>query len=125
MVSSEVKAFLDSHIRSVQELEVLLFLRKNRARDWDVVEVAEQLGGDPVAISDNMMRLYLKGLLGNGGGRDRFYRYRYKAEGTDDTRLEIIARAVELARSEVVDYIFAKNRKQLEAFSDAFKVLKD
>lgn len=124
-LSSEVKTFLEKHIRSVEELEVFLFLRNHRDKDWDVVEVAESVGGDPVSISDNLMRLYLKGLLGHPENRKSFYRYRYRVEtAMDEEDVAKVASAYELARNEVVDFLFKKNRRQLEAFAEAFRVVK-
>jgi len=121
-LSTEVKAFLEKNIRSPEELQVFLFLRARRDRDWDVVEVAEELGGDPVSISDNLMRLYLKGLLGHPENRERFYRYRYHPQPAKDEVVAKVAEAFERARAEVNDFIFLKNRKQLVAFAEAFRV---
>lgn len=125
VLSNEAQAFIDENIRSVDELEILLLLRKHPEKEWDAVDVAREIKIDPVSASNYLMGLYLKTLLGHQEHRGRFYSYRYRAHvKAKDKPLTELASAFERARSEVIDYIFTSQRRQFRAFSEVFDVKK-
>lgn len=125
LLSTGIQTFIDENIRCVEELEVLLVLRKHPEKDWDAVDVSHELKIDPISASNYLMGLYLKGLLGHQEHKGRFYSYRYRTvPKAKDKQLSELAAAFERARSEVVDYIFTSQRRQFRAFSEVFDLKK-
>ena len=121
-LSSEIQNFINENIRSVEELEVLLALRKRPERDWDAVDVSHELRIDPISASNYLMGLYLKGLLSHQEHKGCFYSYRYRAvPEKKDKQLAELAMAFERARTDVVDYIFASQRRQFQSILESFR----
>lgn len=65
-ISAEVQQFLAAHIRSVTELEVLLFLRDRAARVWTADHVARELYLDRGAAGHMLDDLAARGFLSKG-----------------------------------------------------------
>ncbi len=124
-LSTETRSFLDKNIQSVDELQVLLFLRSHSDSDWDGLRVAKQLTLKPLEACNILMRLHLQGLIGHQGHTGRYFHYRYSVHPKiKERRISELAEAFEKARTEIIDYIFA-NQQQLNAFADAFQFRKD
>ena len=121
LLSTEIKTFLDSKIDSVDELEVLLLVRTKPAKEWDALEIARELRLDPITASTLLMSLYVKGLIGHQEKKGRLNEFCYgESPKESDRPLSELATLIQRARTEVIDYVTTQQRRQLQAFSDAF-----
>ncbi len=127
-LTNEVKTFISENISSYEDLQVLLLMHEHPGRNWDAVDIAENLRIEPMSASTHLMNLHTRGLVEHNAARGPFYEFQYSLHSTSIAReqqISALAAAFERARAEVVDYIFQKSRGQLQSFADAFKVKKD
>lgn len=74
-VTAELKEFIAAKFGSADQIDVFVFLYRNRSREWTPAEVASELGSAPEAAG---MRLYLlatAGLLESKGSQAVTYRF--------------------------------------------------
>jgi hypothetical protein len=119
-ISSALREFILDHIESVADLEGLLLLRRENARQWDVPAVAKALYvAEPIA-ANVLTRLQTLGLLTFEGG---FYSY---APKTADLRMMVDSLADTYGRALIpVTHLVHNNPRRLRRFADAFKFRKD
>ncbi len=121
----DLRNFLKDNIRSVGELEVLLFLKRHSREEWDADAIAKAFRITKPDASHILMRLYLQGLINQERGAHPLHQYRYlPLTRATEKKISAIAMAFEQARTDVVDQIFTGQKAQLGAFSDAFLLRK-
>ena len=128
-VSDEVRGFIATHVASVVQLESLLLLAADAAREWTADHVASSLRIDPVWASSQMEALVHQGLAARNG--DAPHRYRY-APHDEPTRaaVDALAKAYVERRVTVISLIFSRPAEptrpdSVRAFADAFRLRKD
>ena len=62
-VPPSVRSFVTEQISSIEQLEVLLFLRVNPARGWTAAEVSGELRGSPLSVLRRLGDLRDRGFL--------------------------------------------------------------
>lgn len=122
MLSATSRNFLDKHVETVEDLEILLLLRAAPMRDWDAVDVGREIGLEPIAASNRLMRLYLNGLLDHPQKGGRLFHFRHCVNSSSDRCLSELAAIFEKSRMEVVHHILNRQRTQLLHFADAFRI---
>ncbi|WP_433930478.1 hypothetical protein AB3662_41120 [Sorangium cellulosum] len=120
-----VQRFLGAHISSIEELEVLLLMRRTAEREWSAAAMAREIGSSKMSIQDRFGGLASRGLLvAREDGEDIVYRY---APADDDTRRTIddLAQAYKERRLSVINHIYATPPpSDIQSFSDAFRITK-
>jgi hypothetical protein len=71
-VPEVVGAFVMQQIFSIEQLEVLLFLRRNPARPWTPEEVSRELRGSKPSIMRRLTDLCARGLVRSIEGEEEF-----------------------------------------------------
>lgn len=120
----EVVALLSNHITSVEELEILLLLRRSADRAWDAAAVAEDLRTSESSAAKRLGDLAMGGLIEEAGDGERSFRYAPASpwkRGAVDRLAELYAEAP----FRVIDMIFAKPIANLRVYADAFRYRKD
>lgn len=123
-LSRKLEEFIDKHISSVAQMEVLLLLYRESKRAWSAEDVANALYIQPEAVAGYLDELVRTGccLVEPSGAAS----FRY--DPTDPRRHEQVQ---ELANSyktksvAVIARIFSKPQNHLRLFSDAFKLRRD
>lgn len=117
-INDDVRAFIQTHIHSVEQLEVLLLLRRERHRLFTGAEVARELRVHPASAAQRLEDLTQRRLATRDGDRYQF--------GPDDPALErsthALAAAYADARVAVIQLIFSKPNDAIRSFADAFKL---
>jgi hypothetical protein len=117
----DVRRFIAAHINSVEQLEVLLLLRRGQRQQWTADEVNREIRSSVAAVAMRLRDLTAHGLLTVNG---EHYQY-----GPKDPHLDpLIGRLADLYRERsvsVITLIYAPPVDELRAFSDAFKLRKD
>lgn len=120
-IPDDVLQFIDRHITSVDQLEILLLLRAQRRRTWSPAQVSSELRNNPEAAAQRLTPLVDIGLL----ARDEQGCFRYEPTLSDADRLVSgVDDAYRQFRLRVIERIFAKP-DGLAAFADAFRLRKD
>jgi hypothetical protein len=121
-ISEEVKRFIIDHINSVEQLEVLLFLRSNEDKEWDAGGVSRELRIDPVSAATRLDDLCRQGLL--AVRTSTLYRYSPKTRELEQAVREL-AETYENHRFSVINMIFSKPIDKIRSFADAFRIRKE
>jgi len=114
----DVHRFLYHNIDSVEQLEVLLLLRRGLDRGWTAEEVARELYSHPSSILHRMTSLAGRGLLREL--EPACYQYAPRSAELHET----VTRLAELYRRRrvaVITLIASKPIENVRAFSDAFR----
>ncbi len=120
-ISDEVRAFIQSHIHSVEQLEVLLLLRRERSRLFTGEEAARELRVHPESTTRWLDDLCARRLVVREGDR-----FRFAPDGPALERsLNGLAAAYADARVAVIQVIFSKPTDVLRSFADAFKLKRE
>jgi hypothetical protein len=123
-VPEAVARFLGDHIRSVMQLELLMLLSREPERWWTADSVNRELRSSIEACAQDLRMLAKEGLAEVIADADPRYRYRL-ARAEDEP---VMARLTELFRTHfhaLVHAVYARRRRDVRAFADAFKIKKD
>ena len=120
-VSDEARRLIAQHITSVEQLEILLLLRRHPERTWKVGEVGEQIRTSEASAAHRLTDLADRGLIvANGDG------YRYQPPSHEAERaIASLAEAYAERRYTVIDLIFSKPIDNLRVYADAFRFRRD
>jgi predicted ArsR family transcriptional regulator len=110
------------HIHSVEQLEVLLLMRRTRERDWSADEVARELATSPGSAAFRLEDLAAHGFAVTPV--DGRYRYGVEEPGRDRALGEL-ADAFGRRRRRVISLIFSKPSDNIRTFADAFRLRKE
>jgi len=116
-----IQRFVSVNIHSVEQLEILLTLREDAAKEWDAEDVSRRVYTRPASAAQRLTDLEDKGLLTarEEGGR-RLYRYAPR-EASLDEAVQALADYYKQYRVSVIDLIYSQPRGPIRLFSDAFK----
>ena len=100
-----VMQFLETHIDSVEQLQVLLLLSLEPERSWTVAGIAGRLNTSMSSVEIRLRRLISHGLLEQAGDT-----YSYVLTGAGDRRVREVAAYFKSRRAAVIGAIFASER---------------
>ncbi|MDE1902935.1 MAG: hypothetical protein KGI46_03685 [Alphaproteobacteria bacterium] len=123
MLSQKLERFLRTSIRSVWDVELLLLLRKERARSWTTGELVRQLRASSLVVSDALVALQRIDLVGREAADDRFT-YR---PATDELAqiVDDLAATYASEPASIMHVIWSTPRTNIQTFADAFRLRKD
>lgn len=121
-ISEPLQSFLQQRLASIEQIEIVLLLRKDRDRAWSATEVASSLGTPPESAAMRLFLLASAGLiLFEPAGVPR---YRYAASEPEvEALLTELQDAYENDRASVGSAIGAP-ADPIRSFADAFKLKK-
>jgi hypothetical protein len=122
-VPPEIEAFLQAHIRSVMQLEVLLLLHREADRWWTASGANLELRSSLDATYKHLRDLCDSKLVEIRPGAEP--QFRFAPAKPED--LVLVASLAELFRTRfysVVESVYTSERKGIRAFADAFKLKK-
>jgi hypothetical protein len=121
-ISENLSQFIRERLPSVEQIEIVLLLRRDQTRAWTAPEVSQNLGTPPESTA---MRLFL--LASNGviafDGSSGLPRYRY-TPGTSEGHMVELERAYADDRTGLVALVGGGTPDPLRSFADAFKLKK-
>jgi hypothetical protein len=124
-IPQHVAEFLDQHVNSIVQVEVLLLLQRSPDVSFTAATVGKELRIDAAWAAAELAYLAGHGLLvsTNDPGEPSF---RYQP-ATDALRaaVEGLSRAYTQRRVSVITRIFSKPSDKIRTFADAFRIRKD
>jgi hypothetical protein len=123
-IPAAVLQFLELHISSIEQLEVLLLLREHAGGGWTAEEVSRHLRSSVMSIQGRLNDLTSRRLLAvTQGERGETYLY---APGDEETAELIrgLAKAYKERRLTVINHIYGRPPNELRSFADAFLLKK-
>lgn len=121
---ADVRAFIAEHISSIAELEMLLLLRSDPAKNWDVAEISKALYATPEMAAGQLSSLQNRGLLVASEEPENRYRYQPGSPELEG----MVNRLAELYRDRrvsVITVLYSEPVNKVQTFADAFKLRKD
>lgn len=120
-IPEEVRRFLANHVNSVEQLEVLLLLRRTADRDWTAAQVADELRIDRASARRRLYDLHRAGLVGlyTSGTEGRF---RYDPSDAHAEAVDRLADIYVTHRVAVITFIISKPLDEIRSFADAFRI---
>lgn len=120
----DVVRFLDAHVESIDQLEILRVLGEEPAREWSAGALAAEVQVAPRAIEAHLTALRGRGLVGaEARGAETVYRF-----GPATPELDALARRVLQCYRErpvsMIKLVYARADDPLRAFADAFRLRK-
>lgn len=116
-----VRGFLDQHIFSASQLEVLLHLHARRGQPVTPAEVSRELRLPAGALGPWLDAFAARGLLGQDSGA---YCYDPQDPGVREA-VDAVAEAYGRRRTTVSRYLYARGQDPLTRFADAFRLRRD
>jgi hypothetical protein len=123
-VPEDVRRFLNRRVRSVAELEVLLFLRCRRERGWTATDLAAELGVDEGAAGRLMFDLMARRLLRLSRYAPPTYEY---GPGPPELvrTLDRLAALHAAHPQALLSLVAAPDDRIVRLFADAFRIRED
>jgi len=123
-LASEITDFLDAHIDSIPQMEILMLLHDGRDRGWPVDVIASRIYQPISAVLPLLRGLQAHGLVTvDGAGDAVLYRYHDREE----TR-PLMAKVVTAYRTQLIEvtrFVHAKASRSVLEFARAFDLKKD
>jgi len=121
VIQAELADFIQSSIKSVWSVELLLFLRRRREQSWTPDQLIKELRSSRSVVVDLLAKFGQAGLVAEESGAYRF--------APASAELDRLTGDLEAAYSErpatVVEAILSAPSEKLKFFSDAFRLKKD
>jgi|SRR5688572_20738102 hypothetical protein len=118
-----VQQFLSKYIRSLEQLEVLLLLRKSPDRVWTSAEVYEVVRSSRSSVEERLESFVQLGFLAKENGPP--FTFRYAPTDSLAAAVDETAGAYQKWRVRVIEAIFTPVVDPAQRFADAFKVRTD
>ena len=121
---ASVRQLLSRHIKTVEQLEVLLLLRSNSQRAWTANEVYHVVRSSESSIQARLQSFVAEGFLTDDKGPPQTFRFAPKDQNLQ-AAVDHTAAAYQTSRVRVIEAIFAPQADPVQSFADAFKLRKD
>jgi len=124
-ISETVLAFLRAQIDSVEQLEILLLLRREAEREWTPEEVGRTLSTHTDSVAARLVEFASAGVLvAKSANGELYYQYRPRQQEVERAVGEL-AEAYTKYPVRIISLIFSKPNDKIRTFADAFRFRKD
>jgi DNA-binding MarR family transcriptional regulator len=122
-ISDDIRRFLNTHITSVEQLEVLLLLYESPTQEWTAAQVYAKLLSNVGSIRNRLQNLCKQGFVTMRQAPEPLYQFQTKLNQGEKT-IDKLANLYKDHRIQVIDAIFSKPTG-IQHFSDSFRIKKD
>jgi hypothetical protein len=120
----EIVRFIEGHVSSLEELEVMLLLRSTAPRAWCVEEVVRELGSSVRSIQIRLDKLAHMQIVDVFNDNEKIF---YKYNPIDEhggALIDGVARLYKERRLFVIDLLYGRPESDVRALSEAFRIRK-
>jgi hypothetical protein len=120
----EVRQFVESYIRSLDQLEVLLLVSALPDREWSVDDVYNVVRSSPAVVAERLESFAKSGILVRSQ-EPPVYQYRPRTEEFGRA-ISSLSAIYKMSRHRIVELIYAPSRSDdpITSFTDAFRFRK-
>lgn len=122
-VSESTAAFVRERLGSIEQIEIVLFLRAHQESAWTTAEVAKELGTAPQSATMRLFLLASNGIVTPDGGSPARYRYVPSGDATQSMIDEVAGLYAERP-IDIVKAMEAPAPDPARTFADAFRLKK-
>lgn len=124
-IPEDIARFMNSHVESLDQLEILRVLGEDEAREWTATALAAEIQGRPADVAGHLSALQSRGMIGaEPRGSDLVCRF-----GPGDPKLDdAVRRLLQLYRERPVSMIklvYARAADPVRALAEAFRFRKE
>lgn len=119
--SDTLKQFIAKHINSVEQLEVLLLLKRTAPREWTADQVSQEMTTSRYAAEGRLHDLHARGLFVFREENQVLY-FRYDPANPADKAVSELGEVYAQRRTTVITMIFSKPVDGITRFADAFRI---
>ncbi len=122
-IPESVRSFVLTNLHSVEQVEVLLHLRKYQDKEWTAESVSLSLKTNTSSISKRLADLHSRGLLSyrNEGG-ECFYQF-FPSRDLK-TSVDGLAQYYASHSARIIELIYSRPAESIRWFADAFRLRK-
>jgi predicted transcriptional regulator len=126
----DVQRFIEQHIRSVAQLDLLLLLRTRPEQPWTPDDIAREMRVEPSWAQGELLNLSNRGLVEKSsdssteGGTSPRYKYQPRTSELERAVTDV-AQAYLLQRVRLIEEIYRQPSEHIRAFADAFRLRKE
>jgi predicted transcriptional regulator len=118
-VPDAVREFVQRNIDSVEELEILLWLRRS-GQEATLAELAEKLRSTNSSVATRLEHLAERGLVAPGAMAGS---YRYVADSASlDETVAVLGDCYRDAPHKIMELVYSKPVDKIQTFADAFRL---
>jgi hypothetical protein len=121
----DVDRFMQDHIETIDQLEILRVLGEDRQKAWDSTALAVEVQGEPQAIRAHLAAMHARGLL-TMATREAGVSCRYGA-GTPEleTMVDRLLQVYKERPVTMIKMVYERAKDPLWAFAEAFRIRKE
>lgn len=123
-IPDAVVRLIATHIRSLEQLEILLLLAERSRETWTVDAVYNVIRSSRNSVAERLEELRLQGLLVFAGPEKKEFRFQPQSPEIA-AAVEQLAKSYKSRRVKIVEMIYSPPAEPLKGFADAFKFKKD
>jgi len=118
---ADVRRFIERHIETLAQLELLLLIHSENSRLWTLSEISQALSFPPTMSAELLQSLSAHGFVTEV---ETCYQYR-SIDPESDQLICKLGETYRVRRVAVTNEIYAKPLNRLKSFSDAFRFRKE
>jgi hypothetical protein len=118
---ADIRSFLRDHIRSLEQLEILILLQRNGERWWSAAKVAEELRTSAASTASRLEEMASRNLLDVRIAEQLVYRYAPVSPALEAAARETV-RLYKEKPVTVTAAIYSQAVDEIRAFADAFRI---
>jgi hypothetical protein len=116
---------MNTHIESIDQLEILRVLGEDREKEWDSAALAGEVQADPHAVRAHLAAMQARGLLATTArGAALACRYGVATPGLEAMVGDLLRMYKERPVS-MIKMVYSRAKDPLRDFSDAFRIRKE
>jgi hypothetical protein len=124
-ITEDVRAFIAEYIDSVEQLEILLLLRRTAPKEWSATAVSQELYISPESAARRLEEFHRAGICSmKQASPEPLYWYNPNLREMDMT-IGRLASTYEERRVRVINLIFSRPVDHIRSFADAFRIRKN
>jgi hypothetical protein len=120
VIPNDVKEFILRNITSVEEMEVLFFLRDRRDSAWTAEEISARFRSSVPSIAQRLSDLQSRSLVARGDAPGS-YRY-WPKEPVLEEQVSKLSHFYAERRISIIELIYTRPSDKLRSFADAFRI---
>jgi hypothetical protein len=123
-VPEPVVRLIATHIRTLEQLEILLLLAGRPQQIWSVDAVYNVIRSSRSSVAERLEELRVQGLLAFATLEKKEFRFQPQSPEIG-AAVELLAQSYKERRVKIVEMIYSPPAEPLKGFADAFKFKKD
>jgi len=122
LIPHEVLRFIDDHVESIEQLEILRLLGEAGATPWNVADLTQASQTRPDAIQAHLARLEAHGLLKTETHENAVLCRLAPTSAALAERVQELLRAYKEHPVTLIRWVYSRKDDRLKAFAEAFRL---